>query len=131
VHFQTMYSRSIIVDKLSFLALLNSEYNGGYKFSTYQWYRDYQLIPGATESYLPIDAAFEGAPDYGHEYMVRVTRVGEIIPFYSCVVKAGVRTDVEEVEATDENAVVKRMINGHLYILRNGRTYDVLGCPVE
>ncbi len=38
----------------------NPANNGGYKFSTYQWYRNGELIPGATEQYYQEEGGLEG-----------------------------------------------------------------------
>ena len=52
LEFDVQYRSSIIEQKWNdVLALLNSKYNGGYTFTTYQWYKNGRPIEGATKSY--------------------------------------------------------------------------------
>ena len=49
------------------IAVLTHDYNGGYDFSAFQWYKDGVLLPGETHSYLNQPLAFES------EYSVLLT----------------------------------------------------------
>ena len=54
--FDIQYDASIIVQKWNtFLALQNANYNGGYTFTEYQWYKNDEPIPGATKASLHQD----------------------------------------------------------------------------
>ena len=51
--FDIQYDASIIVQKWDyFLALQNANYNGGYTFTDYQWYKNGEPIPGETGASL-------------------------------------------------------------------------------
>ena len=73
------YKSSVIHQNNGIIALMNEHYNGGYQFTTYQWFRDGQPISGATSSFL---AATDG--DVGHTYSVVVTREGWNEPLATC-----------------------------------------------
>ena len=49
------------------IAVLTHDYNGGYDFSAFQWYKDGVLLPGETHSYLNQPLSFES------EYSVLLT----------------------------------------------------------
>ena len=49
------------------IAVLTHDYNGGYDFSAFQWYKDGVLLPGETHSYLNQSLSFES------EYSVLLT----------------------------------------------------------
>ena len=54
------------------LALTNSQYNGGFTYAGYQWYKNNAPLPGQTGSYLYLG---EGAAlSAGDEYRVAITR---------------------------------------------------------
>jgi hypothetical protein len=63
------------------LGVLNAEYNGGYEFSTYQWYKDGIPIPNATNYY------YYSAPDsldFNAKYTVALTRIDDGETVISC-----------------------------------------------
>jgi len=72
------YANSIIEQKWNdVLTLLSAQYNGGYSFTSYQWYCDNQPLADATMSYLY-------QPDgllLGHNYAVKITRPDGISQF--------------------------------------------------
>lgn len=89
------YASSIMEQKWNnVLALLNENYNGGYKFTDYQWYKNGKAMPGETNSYLYLN------PDENFEltdqYYVKVTREKDNIKTYSCVIPLTLHTDVTE-----------------------------------
>ena len=49
------------------IAVLTHDYNGGYDFTAFQWYKDGVLLPGETHSYLNQSLSFES------EYSVLLT----------------------------------------------------------
>lgn len=78
------------------IALLNSNHNyGNFEYTAYRWYRNGQIIPGATSSYLYIGSRGEGF-DSIDEYSVELTRVGESYSIMSCPFTPVRRTDVSE-----------------------------------
>ena len=78
---QISYPSSVIDQKDGIIALLNEDYNGGYSFSAYQWYRNGVLIDGATGSYLVV-----GADDLGAQYSVVLTRSTDGVKVSACPV---------------------------------------------
>ena len=63
------YPSSVIAQRWNdVLAVRNSEYNGGYEFVDYQWYKNDEPISGATSSILYEDLDFDA------EYSVLLTR---------------------------------------------------------
>ena len=91
VYVQACYSAGIIRQRPRLLMLLNEDYNGGYRFSHYQWYRDGEPVEGGTGPNLAMST-----DDMGHEYFVVLTREGETTPIRTCSVWYG-KTPVEEV----------------------------------
>ncbi len=76
------YPRSIMAQRWNdVLAVKNEEYNGGYEFVSFQWYKNGVVIEGATSSilYLP-----EGL-DLSAEYSVLLTRLSDNVTILSCV----------------------------------------------
>ena len=59
------------------IAILTHDYNGGYDFAAFQWYKDGVLLPGETHSYLNQPLSFES------EYSVLLTNT-EGLQLMSC-----------------------------------------------
>jgi len=86
------YASSVILQKWNdVLALLNSSYNGGYEFLSYQWYKNNQLMNGETRSYLYVK---NGTLDTKAEYKAKVTRVSDGVALFTCPVVPVVKSDV-------------------------------------
>ena len=66
------------------IAILSTDYNGGYTFSHYQWYRNNEPIPGETLPYLYVPRGLEQDTTWYH---VRVVRVGETQDFQTCPIR--------------------------------------------
>lgn len=66
------------------IAILSTDYNGGYTFSHYQWYRNGQPIPGEVLPYLYIPRELDRDTV---EYYVRVVREGETQDFQTCPIR--------------------------------------------
>lgn len=78
------YASSIIEQKWNdVLTLLNAKYNGGYNFASYQWYKDGQMIPGQTGSYLYLP---EGL-DMNANYSVLLTRQNDRNQQFTCEIR--------------------------------------------
>lgn len=84
-HFTVNYPEWIIEQRWSdAIAILAEEYNGGYEFSAYQWYKNGEELVGETKPYY-------FAPDHlevGAEYSVELTRVGDTLGILSCAITA-------------------------------------------
>lgn len=80
--FSVNYPASIVIQKWNdVLALLNSDYNGGYELQDFQWYKNGQLLPGENKSYLYIA---NGSLDVNAVYTVAVTRKSDGIRMMTC-----------------------------------------------
>lgn len=75
------YAKSIIEQKWNdILALTNDRYNGGYTFSSYQWYKNSEPIVGETKSYLYAPTGL----DFSAAYSVLVTRQEDKVSQFTC-----------------------------------------------
>lgn len=75
------YPSAIIAQKWNdVLALYNENYNGGYVFDSYQWYKDGEPLPGETSSYLYVPMGL----DVEAEYQVLLTRSDDQVAIFSC-----------------------------------------------
>jgi hypothetical protein len=76
------YSKTVLAQRWNdVLAVKNEDYNGGYEFIAFQWYKNGQIIEGATSSilYQP-----EGL-DLNAEYAVLLTRLSDNVTTMTCV----------------------------------------------
>lgn len=83
LHFvvDVMYPSSVIVQRWNdVLALQNADYNGGYEFSSYQWFKDGQPMEGEQYSvlYRPNDM------DYTASYSMLLTRLSDGVSAFTC-----------------------------------------------
>lgn len=108
------------------LAVYKKGYGGNtsYEFVAYQWYRNGELIPGATESIYHTDAPF----NEGDTYYVELTdQNGMKLP--SCSQR--IETVPDYNPQPNAMPAQKQLINNRIYILREGRTYDTYGQRVK
>jgi len=83
VSFTVNYPSHIIQQRWNnLLFVLNAAHNDGFEFSAFQWYKNDELIIGATRSYLHVP---EGL-DMQAEYRVELTRVGDNFSVFTCPV---------------------------------------------
>ena len=76
------YSNDVIVQRWNdVLAVTNEDYNGGYQFVAFQWYKNGLPINGATSSIL----YEEGGLDLAAEYSVLLTRMSDNFTTMTCV----------------------------------------------
>ena len=105
------------------LVFYSADYNGGLEVVSYQWYRNGELIPGATKSYYQEDGL-----DVNAEYTIRVTLADGsetwVCPFVPATL------DVELLGPPDRQTY-KVLRNGQLIIICRGREYDLLGRPLN
>ena len=66
------------------IAILDTKYNGGYEFTTFQWFCNGQPMPGETHEYLylPHEMIVDTV-----DYYVRLTRPGELESFQTCPIR--------------------------------------------
>lgn len=125
VSFDVLYPSSVFNQKWdNTLVLYNKDYNGGYDFKVYQWYKNGQPIPGATEAFYVEDPLDKDA-----YYQVLLTRFDSLTndkielmtcPYYPHVSHAASAAETD-----------KLLENGRLYILKDGIKYSVLGVAVK
>ena len=116
------YSSSLIRQRWDdILGILNAEYNGGYDFQYFQWYRNGNPIDGATEPYYYIESKLKAGDTYTVELKQRaddrgLTTCGYVVP---------------AADAAPASAAQRVLRDGQLLINVNGRTYNALGRVVE
>jgi hypothetical protein len=88
---QIQYASSVIAQKDGLIALLNDDYNGGYQFDAYQWYRNGEKIEGADLSYIIV-----GKEDIGAQYSVVLTRSTDGVTIPACPVTYGRPQTIDE-----------------------------------
>lgn len=114
-----LYSASIIQQRWNdVLGLLNAEYNGGYEFESYQWYKNGAPVDGAISSYY----WEENGLDTSAEYAVMLVRAGEEQGLMSCAY-----IPVKQAEAPAQTEVRKIIHEGRLYILKDNQIFDIYG----
>ncbi len=125
---QVNYPSSIVAQKDGVVALLNENYNGGYTFLNYQWYRNGEPIEGAVDSYVPVTTE-----DAGAEYTVVVTREGDGTVLPTCPIVYNMPVGVDDVwaDCTVYPTVVSS--GGELRIMGgdNYEIYNLLGGFVQ
>ncbi|MDR3327227.1 MAG: hypothetical protein LBT04_03735 [Prevotellaceae bacterium] len=68
-NFDVYYPDTIMLQKFDdIIALKNSDYNGGFEFSGYQWYKNGSELTGKTSAY------YQGAMAPGDKFQVKITR---------------------------------------------------------
>lgn len=118
------YPASIIQQRWDdVLGILNEEYNGGFKFSAFQWYKNGEPIEGAnTPYYYAADKLDKDAT-----YSVSLVREGEERSLMSC--EQTVANYSMPAPAAD--TAQKVLHHGRLYIIMDDRTYDALGQSIR
>ena len=105
------------------LGVMNSTYNGGYTFVSYQWFVNNELMPGETKSYIYIPATFREGDCYRAEMTTEDGTRWKTCPYCP-----------DYVEYTNEGLepiVTKRIENNHLVIIRQGKRYNAVGEKIE
>ena len=99
VELNVMYAAATIAQKFdNLLVLLDSDNNGGYTFSNYQWYENGQPIEGETTTYLYLD---EIGPKPGATYAVGLVRDGETEEIMTCWFRMNNGTPVDDVTSEE------------------------------
>lgn len=114
------------VDK-NFLGLLNEAHNGGYIWSTYQWFHNNELVEGANDPFFFSPTGFTN----GDSYYVVLTREGESEAYESCPLYIGGMQDVIYVSADAPEVAPTCVTGAHPYTYirynQNGRYRIITG----
>ncbi len=78
VEMTLMYSASVVMQTGGFIGVQNANYNGGYNFTAFDWYKDGVKLDHHA-SYIPA-----GPDDFGSTYVIYLTREGETEPLQTC-----------------------------------------------
>ena len=79
---QILYPKDVLVQRWGdVLAVKNEDYNGGYEFVAFQWYKNGQPIVGATSSIYYVAEGLE----VDSEYAVLLTRLEDNVSIMTCV----------------------------------------------
>ncbi len=116
---QVNYPSSLVAQKDGIVALLNEDYNGGYTFASYQWYRNGEPIEGATDSYLPVTLE-----DAGAEYTVVIVRDGDGTILPTCPIIYDTTVGVDDVWANLQVYPTVLPVGGKLHITA-GESYEI------
>ena len=82
--FEIPYPSNIIVQKWNnVLAVLSAEYNGGYEFSGYQWYKNGEPMEGETRPYIYVKPYLRSTDTYA----VLLERASDGLKLHSCGLK--------------------------------------------
>ncbi len=120
-HIEVRYPSTIIQQRWGdVLGIRNENYNGGYVFSAYQWYKNGAPIPDAVYPYY----YEEGGLDTDADYHVRLLREGESSAINTCSYQP--QPFVPTAPATP-SAPRKYLHNGQFLIELQGNTYNLLG----
>lgn len=113
------YPASIIQQRWDdVLGILNQEHNGGFVFSTFQWYKNGEPIEGATSPYFYT----EDKLDVTAAYTVLLVREGDERTLMSCEFYPAV------VQSAPQGATMRKYLQGgRLYIQVGDKTYNVFG----
>ena len=108
------------------IALLNDKYNGGYTFSSYQWYQGEKKLIGQTNPYLYVPTGLV----YGDQYHVVLTRQGEKESFPTCPITISLDPRFKDYAPTMGflDVAPTCVTAGHPYITilsRHGGTYRI------
>lgn len=79
---QILYPKDIVVQRWGdVLAVTNENYNGGYEFISFQWYKNGNPIEGATSSIFYMQDGL----DFDAQYAVLLTRASDGVSVMTCV----------------------------------------------
>jgi hypothetical protein len=96
VELNVLYSARTIEQKFgNVITLLDTEYNGGYEFDYYQWYKNGEPIEGANGTYIYLEGDDVNSNDV---YTVGLVRKGESEEILCCGLRLDVGTPVDVVE---------------------------------
>ncbi len=127
IDFKIYYPQDIFSLKYNnVLAVYASGYGGNTygNFTSFQWYHNGVLIPGATSAVYHTDAPFKP----GDTYYVELSD-GVATPLPACPLT--IPQDVEDYNVNKAPSAEKKLINRHMYIVIDNRMYDAYGLRVK
>ncbi len=127
IDFKIYYPQDIFSLKYNnVLAVYANGYGGNTygNFTSFQWYHNGALIPGATSAVYHTDAPFKP----GDTYYVELSD-GVATPLPSCPLT--IPQDVEDYNVNKAPSAEKKLINRHMYIVIDNRMYDAYGLRVK
>lgn len=127
VTFNVSLASSIIEARFDdVLSFLSTDYNGGYLFSSYQWYANGQPIEGATGSWY-----YNPDMDRDAEITVSATMLdGTVV--WVCPFTFNTASRPEAIEHTTVDHKTEKILrDGHLIIRCNGREYNAQGQIIQ
>jgi hypothetical protein len=128
LHFNVKLTSQLIEARFDdVLAFLSTDYNGGYVFTSYQWYMNGVAIEGATGSWY-----YNPAMDKDAEFTVCVTEPDGTVQWI-CPFTFNSLNMPDAVDDVCESArqVVIYPRDGQLVVEYGGRTYDILGRTIK
>ena len=127
IDFKIYYPQDIFSLKYNnVLAVYANGYGGNTygNFTSFQWYHNGALIPGATSAVYHTDAPFKP----GDTYYVELSD-GVATPLPACPLT--IPQDVEDYNVNKAPSAEKKLINRHMYIVIDNRMYDAYGLRVK
>lgn len=117
------YSSSFIRQRWEdVLGILNAEYNGGYDFQSFRWYRNGVAIEGATDPYLYVQEKLKP----GDIYTVELGLEGDERLLSTC----GYTVPAQQ-QSPAATTSIKMIQGGEMYIYVNGQIYNAQGVRVR
>ena len=125
IDFSVNYPSSIFKYKFNnVLAVYTKEYNGGYEFTGYQWYRNGEKIEGATSSVYHTEAPFT----VGDEYFVVLTdKNGMVLPSCPQIIP----DNSLPVNTNQAPQASKHLINRQIIIRLGEKTFNIYGQRIQ
>ncbi len=96
VELKVLYARETMEQKFdNLITIKNEDCNGGYHFSSFQWYKNGEPLEGENDSYLYLDK-YNFSPD--DEFSVGLVRVGETEEILTCILNLVFDTPIDDVK---------------------------------
>ena len=119
------YPKDVFVQKFDNVLALYAPGNGGnkgYTFTGYQWYRNGESIPGATNAVYRSETPFEPGDIY---HVVLTNNLNETLP--SCELEISGKTNMPKKAPAAE----KKLVNQQIQIVIDNQSYDIYGQRVK
>ena len=119
------YPKDVFVQKFDNVLALYAPGNGGnkgYTFTGYQWYRNGESIPGATNAVYRSETPFEPGDIY---HVVLTNNLNETLP--SCDLEISGKANMPKKAPAAE----KKLVNQQIQIVIDNQSYDIYGQRVK
>ena len=119
------YPKDVFVQKFDNVLALYAPGNGGnkgYTFTGYQWYRNGESIPGATNAVYRSETPFEPGDIY---HVVLTNNLNETLP--SCELEISGKANMPKKAPAAE----KKLVNQQIQIVIDNQSYDIYGQRVK